>query len=331
VGTAPFFIVGSGRSGTTLLRIILASHSRLSIPPETWYLNRLQEFLDLNRPLLPEEVDRAVQTMTSHYRWPDMDIDADEFRRAVSQIRAPYLRDVVEIVYREHLARDHKVRWGDKTPGYIELLPQLANIFPDSKFIHFIRDGRDVAKSFQTQQWYGPWLHENTREWTEAMEYYERWNRTDLSSRIYQARYEDLVLDTEKTIRDICNFLGEQFEPEMLSWQKKVDNLVPAREAHIHQTLKQAPDASFVSRWKRQMTLREIFIAEAFMGRHLKSLGYELKFSNAAWSPVFAITRWYCHKVWPRLSLPAKAFRRLRHLVQRNEILPPEVDSGDEP
>jgi len=326
VSTAPFFIVGSGRSGTTLLRVILASHSRISIPPETWYLNRLQEFLELKRPLLPDEVERVAQIMTNHYRWPDMDIDANEFRFEVSQIRTPYLRDVAEVVYRKHVERDHKSRWGDKTPGYIAILPQLADIFPEAKFIHFIRDGRDVAKSFQLRQWYGPWLHENTREWIESMDFNERWSRTELSSRIFQASYENLVLDTEKSVREICDFLGEQFEPQMLSWQRQVDNLVPAREAHIHSNLKQEPDASNIARWKREMTLREVFVAEAFMGRHLKSLGYELKFSSAAWSPLFAIARWYCREVWPRLNYPVRAVRRLRRALARSEMPLRKID-----
>lgn len=311
--------------------MILASHSRISIPPETWYLNRLQEYLELNRPLLPDELERVVQIMTKHYRWPDLDIDANEFRIEVSQIKTPYLRDVAELVYRKHIARDHKSRWGDKTPGYIAILPQLANIFPDAKFIHFIRDGRDVAKSFQAQQWYGPWLHENTREWIESMDYNERWSQTELSRRIFQASYENLVLDTEKSVREICDFLGEQFEPQMLSWQRQVDNLVPAREAHIHSTLKQIPDASYIARWKREMTLREVFVAEAFMGRHLKSRGYELRFSGAVWSPAFAIARWYCLGVWPRLNYPLKAVRRLRRALARSEKPPRKIDPRDQP
>src|ERR1700726_2574159 len=80
VGSPPFFIVGCERSGTTLLRIILGSHSRLSIGPETWYLNLLTDLLEIERPLTPHEVDRAIRTITEHYRWRDLNLDADEFR-----------------------------------------------------------------------------------------------------------------------------------------------------------------------------------------------------------------------------------------------------------
>jgi hypothetical protein len=292
--------------------MILASHSRLSIPPETWYLLRLGELLEVRRRLTPKEVDRVVQTMTNHYRWPDMNFDASEFRRQVAEFQSPYLRDVVELVYQNHLDREHKQRWGDKTPGYIEIVPQLATLFPGAKFIHFIRDGRDVAKSFQALQWSGRWLHDNTREWVEAMDYNERWTQSALSKQIFQARYEDLVLDTEKSARDICKFLGEEFEPGMLSWREKVDDLMPAREVHIHQNLKHTPDSTFIFRWKREMTVRELLVSEAFMGKHLDALGYERRFRGPVWTPIFGLTRWYCRRVLPILDLPLKAIRFLR-------------------
>ena len=309
MSTAPFFIIGSGRSGTTLLRMILASHSQLTIPPETWYLLRLGELLDVRRRLTPDEVDRVVQIMTNHYRWPDMNFAVSDFRREVAELDAPHVHDIVEVVYQKHLDREHKHRWGDKTPGYIEIVPQLASLFPGAKFIHFVRDGRDVAKSFQALQWSGRWLHDNTREWVEAMDYNERWVHSELSAQIFQARYEDLVLDTEKTVREICKFLGEQFEPGMLSWAEKVDDLLPAREVGIHEKLKQTPDATFICRWKKEMSNRELLVSEAFMGRHLEALGYERKFRNLAWTPILGLTRWYCLRVMPLFGLPLKVVR----------------------
>jgi hypothetical protein len=315
VSSAPFFIVGSGRSGTTLLRAILTSHSRLCIPPETWFLNRMGDLLGVDRSLAPDEVERAVTIMTTHYRWPDFQLDVAEFRRDVAGVASPHLRDIVEIVYRKHLERDHKVRWGDKTPGYIELVPQLVTLFPDASFIYFVRDGRDVAKSFQSRRWNGRWLHNNTREWNEAMEFYDRWNASPLSNRILEIHYEDLVLDPEKTIKKICAYLGERFEPEMLSWEKKVDQLVPDREAHIHEKLKQTPGPADIYRWKHEMSAREVLVSEAFMGDHLKAHGYELRFQGSLWKPVLWATRWYCEYALPVVGLPMRAvqFAR-RHL-----------------
>ena len=254
--------------------------------------------------------------MTSHYRWPDMRLDTSEFLSEVARFERPYLRDIVEVVYRNHLARERKVRWGDKTPGYIEIVPQLASLFPGAQFIHLFRDGHDVAKSFQVLRWQGGgWLHASTQEWNKAADFDETWRRTEFASAILQLRYEDLVLKTEETVVGICNFLNEPFDPQMLLWHEKVDDLVPAREAHIHQKLKHAPKQSDVYRWKREMTAREIFVSEAFMGRHLRRLGYECRYQSRAWESVFGLTRLFCRFVLPAVMIPIRLLRRLRRLM----------------
>jgi Sulfotransferase family len=308
---APFFIVGSGRSGSTLLRMMLVSHSRLTIPPETWYLIPLLQRFSIDRPLNVQEIDGAVSIMTGHYRWPDMKLDAQDFRHKVTELKEPYLRDVVEVVYRWHVEAEGKARWGDKTPLYIEILPELATMFPDSRFIHLVRDGRDVTKSYQATDWIGPWLHDNTREWTQALECHWRWARSHLRTRILQVRYEDLVLEAEATLRQICGFIGEQFEPQMLSWQKKVDEQVPTRERDIHRKLKLRVGAEGIARWKREMSARETFVAEAFMGVHLKRLDYRRRYPSPLWAPAFMLTRVYCRTVLPAVEFHLRAARFL--------------------
>lgn len=318
-----FFIVGSGRSGTTLLRMILGAHSRLSIPPETWYFNKMQDLVELDRPLLPQEVERAVRIMTGHYRWPDLEFSADEFRSKVAALTSPFLRDVVELVYLEHLKRSGKRRWGDKTPGYIELVPQLAHLFPGARFIHVVRDGRDVAKSFQVRRWSGHWLHRNAEEWLTAMKFARRWLGSPYARQFLEVRYEDLVLNPERETRRICDFLGEEFEPQMLSWQRDIENRVPTREAHIHEKLAQAPSGEDVGRWKREMSAREVLVCEAYMGPYLQAHGYELRYRSALWKPLLSLTRFHCDYILPVANLPLRAVRTLRGLLAGQVPRPP--------
>ena len=301
--------------------MMLAAHSRLSIPPETWYLLPLVKRFSLDRPLNPDEIEAAVSIITGHYRWPDHKLSAQEFRDAVSRLAQPYVRDLVEVVYRWHMQAEGKVRWGDKTPPYIEILPELARMFPGSRFIHLIRDGRDVAKSFQATDWVGWWLHENAQEWIRAVECHWRWIRSELRDRILLVRYEALVLETEATLREICRFIGEEFEPQMLSWESQVDvdQMVPPREAKFHQKLKQRIDPEGVSRWKREMRARQIFVAEAFMGPQLTRMGYERRYASPLWLPAFALTRGFYRTLKPTFELPTRvsAFLRKRFWVRR--------------
>src|SRR5215472_16498276 len=99
----PFFIVGAGRSGTTLLRLILTGHPRIHILPETWFIRDLVKELPLDEPLEQDQVIRAVEIITMGYRWPDMKICADELRISATLLKSPKLVDVINLVYREQL------------------------------------------------------------------------------------------------------------------------------------------------------------------------------------------------------------------------------------
>lgn len=309
---APFFIVGSGRSGSTLLRVIMASHSRLAIAPETWFLRGLTSRLPISRPLDSAEVAAAVRMMTTHYRWPDLEIDAGELAEAANRLEQPSLAEVILLVYRRYMLAQGKVRWGDKTPGYITIAATLAKMFPGAQFIHLVRDGRDVAKSFQATGWYGPWLHDNTLEWCEALDYDERWGATPIGGQMLRVRYEDLVRDTERTVRQVCDFLGEAFEPQMLSWEKNITGLVPGREMPIHEKLGRRPALDDIDRWRREMSGREVLVCEAFIGRHLARIGYPRKFAGRSWTPALALLRWYCRHLLPLLGFPVKKLRERR-------------------
>ena len=310
--SAPFFIVGAFRSGSTLLRMMLSSHSRLTIPPETWYLIPLVRQFPIDRPLHPAEIESVVSTMTTHYRWPDMKLDAREFRRRVSLLTEPYLRDLPEVVYRSFLDARGKVRWADKSPPYIEIVPELARMYPGARFIHLFRDGRDVTKSFHATGWAGSrWLHDSTRQWTRALEWHWRWVRSEFRDLILPVRYEQLVLETEPTLREICRFVGEEFESQMLAWGRIVDDELFPREVPYHGKLKQRMGAEGVARWMHELSARETFVCESFMGSHLRRLGYPLRYSSPLWRPAFGLTRLGCTTLLPAYDSAARFRRRL--------------------
>lgn len=310
---APFFIVGSSRSGSTLLRLMLASHSRIAIPSETWYLIALLEEFPCDRPLQANETDAAVSMMTSHYTWPDMGLDATEFRHRTAGLSGIRLRDLVEMVYRWHMESEGKSRWGDKTPAYIEIVPALAAMFDDAKFIHLIRDGRDVTKSFQRQGWHGPCMHGYAGEWLRAVECDLKLGKTPLNGRILRVRYEDLVLHPEATLLRICAFIDEGFEEQMLLWRGKVAKAIPGREKSIHSNLGRDMSPADVGRWKREMSSREVFVAEALMGAQLSHFGYERRYRSTLWRPLLAATRTCCRSVLPAVGL----LRRVSAFVAR--------------
>ncbi len=309
----PFFIVGSGRSGTTLLRMVLSGHSRISIPPETWFLLDLVSELPLHDELSSIQVDRAVELITNHYRWPDLNIDAEQLRAAASESETPTIRSIADIVYHTVAKREGGPRWGDKTPAYVEIVPQLAEIYPSAQFIHLVRDGRDVARSFHEQGWSGRWLVWSARQWCAVIDSMQRHRASLGPERLFEVRYEDLVLDTERVARRLCAFLGEQYEPAMLTWESSVRDKVPDREIKIHTKLFRKPRPEDVGRWRRELSAVRTFALESVIGARLASEGYELRFGGAGWKPALGVCRVACMAGLPVLESvlrSAGAFKR---------------------
>ncbi len=313
---APFFIVGSGRSGSTLLRLILSSHSRITIPPETWFILPLIEKIPLTSILTRMEVEEAVAIITSHYRWPDMRIDKKELYSWARALDKPRLRDILNLIYNYHLKLENKCRWGDKTPPYIKILPDLLLLYPEAKFINIVRDGHDVAKSFQNKGWNGKWLFRNIVEWKESIIQYNLYKATNLADRIFEVKYEDLVLYTEKTVKKLCSFLEENFEPNMLNWESQAQEKIPKRELHIHEKIFRRPQKSDVLKWRKELSLREIFTIESYLNKELKSLDYDVKFSGRAWSPFSFLLRSCCNLSFYSYLLSKKTFMYFKSILK---------------
>ena len=121
---SPIFIIGCGRSGTTLLRMMLDSHPRISAGEETKFLTDLQ-------PIVGEHWSLLSAYGFSREWW------LDRIRAFYGDFQA------------EYLAKRGKQRWAEKTPGYTFHLDFIAELFPDAQYVHVIRDGRDVALSWE--------------------------------------------------------------------------------------------------------------------------------------------------------------------------------------
>lgn len=316
--TTPFFIIGSGRSGTTLLRLILAGHSRLHIPPETWFLLGLVEELPLQGVLAPAQVERAVSIMTKDYRWPDMGIAADDLRRWAAALLEPSLADIVGLVYRRHLEIAGKPRFGDKTPVYFQIVPKLAELYPGAKFIHLIRDGHDVAMSW-IDLGYDRYYERPGFEWTAVMQTRRTYVNGPYWHQMMEVKYEELVSDPEGTTRRICAFLGEVFEPAMLDWHERT-TLVPERERSIHPKLGQPISSDATGRWKTRLSALECFAIEACLHRDLRQLGYQLRYSGAAWRPFLDACGWVLFATAPLLGRGTRYLRRRNLFPKRAYI-----------
>lgn len=145
----PFFIVGHPRSGTTLLQILLDAHPNIVIPPESHIFVRFSEIFNhygdlsqaYNRQLLVQDILNDEQIKL----W-NLDISASDFCR---QLKDFSVKGIISCLFELYAQRDGKHQWGDKTPQHALYLQEIKATFPNAKFIHLIRDGRDVSESLK--------------------------------------------------------------------------------------------------------------------------------------------------------------------------------------
>ena len=287
--TAPF-VVGLTRSGTTLLRMMLDAHPQLTIPPETHFVP------DLIKAARDEAgVDGMLAAMTENRTWGDFGIDADEMRERLAAIPPADPAEAVRAFFRTYAERQGKPRWGDKTPAYMLSVGRIGRTLPESRFVHLIRDGRDVALSQRARA-----INEQPPPAEQAARWVKRIRKSREQAgalkgpRYVEARYEDLVRDPETTLRRACEFIELPWDDAMLRYHERaaerleeMAGALRAEGAHAqqeagyridnHAPTTKPPDPSKLDKWRREMSEEDLRAYESVAGEMLAELGYEVK------------------------------------------------------
>jgi hypothetical protein len=270
----PFFIVGHPRSGTTLLRFMLSSHPRLYVPDETGFL----PFLDINpwQELDPAAVAVLLRRIGQLNRfWDGLVEDEAAFYTSLSKERPPTLPDVLDTLYRLQTLSD-TARWGDKTPLYVQYMPQIEAIFPEAQFIHVIRDGRDAALSARAKWGRSkPYMDLSylLRNWVRNVQAGRASGLQLGPERYYEVRYEALVTDPAATLQALCRYLGEAYDEAMLDYDRLARSEGGGVDAHVE--AQKALQTGSIGRWRREMTPFERQLAQAVAGPLLAELHYD--------------------------------------------------------
>jgi hypothetical protein len=281
------FVVGVPRSGTTLLRLMLDSHPQLHVPAETHFIKALAE-LSAEQPDLRSAFFEVV---TGSNRWGDFHLDAAELRRRLAGIEPFSLRDGLRCFYQLSAERAGKARWGDKTPAYLLHLRSIQELLPEARFIHIIRDGRDVAVSVR-QLWWKPeaGIDRQAKEWVRKI---RKARQDGAHCRYYmELRYEDLVREPETTLAAICDYLELPYDAAMLSYHQSAAeklaqlqtrdrgsgdrNVTQEERMKIHAQAHKPPTEERIGRWKAELPREEAEQYHRVAGEMLTSLGYDL-------------------------------------------------------
>lgn len=235
------FVCGALRSGTTLLRLMLDAHPALSNPAEMDFL--FDALPEPGAPLEPERVRERVEG-SRVFRRLGLTIDEaldpyDLVRDLADQCRRPGALLTINLHRR---------------------FDRAAAVFPQARFVHLLRDPRDVAASAIAMGWSGNVYH-GVDHWIASERDFEALRAAVASDRIYEFKHEDLIGEPARTLAALCAFLGVDYDDAMLTY--------PETSTYS------APDPEMTERWRQRLGDDEIRQVEAKAFAMMKARGYE--------------------------------------------------------
>jgi sulfotransferase family protein len=308
----PFlFVVGCPRSGTTLLQRMLNHHPQLAVSNDTHFIPRV--LVDEVNPLVTSEL---IENVVHYKRFYRLGLDIQTAREIGE--RSHDFRQFVSGLYDAFASVNGKPFGGEKTPDYVKCLSLLHYLFPDSKFIHIIRDGRDVALSML--QWAatsikGPSKFDLWRTNPVAVcALFWRWqvmkgllDSAQMRRFYLEIRYEELVLEPETILKRIASFLELPYSDDMMRFY------VGKTRPGTHLSAKSAwlPATPGLRNWRSQMAAKDVELFEALAGDLLDLFSYG--------------------RMFPQVSLNATAAAEQYRIQFENEVhqraVPPAVPS----
>jgi hypothetical protein len=272
----PLFIVGMGRSGTTMLRLMLHGHPDLAVLSETSFAVVVWErrwgfpMVDPVEPYRTRLLNSFVRRLHSE-DMEDLKIDWGIYRDRV--LDGPnsinrFLRILGEI-WAEELG---KSRWGEKTPTHVYYLDLFRKMWPKMTAINVIRDPRAVAAS---------WIKAGFARVSDPVAVAVEWRRSVRAAEsalaagapVLTARYEDLVQDAQGVLRDVCAHTGLSYQEDLADFHQEAGEHAP----HLQWmgNLNKPLSTGSVEKWRDQLSSEEVFYIEVVAGTALEKYGYE--------------------------------------------------------
>ncbi len=281
---------------------MLNSHPDLAIPRESHFL--IEAFSRRNLELEPRHALLEILTRSTWFSaW---NFDLERVREALNRPPPQDIGEAVRRLYRAYAAAQGKSRYGDKTPIYVMHMPTLLHRLPEARFVHLIRDGRDVALSFLEADFGPQTIEEAALHWRQRIRRGREVGRHLTENQYLEVTYEDLISNPESCLRTICAFIDLPFHPSMLDYQNRLKDFAGtnALPSH-HRNLARNPGVT--RRWQQEMEERGAVRFELLAGRELTRAGYPVSGRSPMWADRcqagMAWLRWQGYRLGKKLGL----------------------------
>lgn len=243
---SPIFLIGTQRSGTTLLGKILSAHKDLYIHNEVPIPRVFKA--GASREQIQAEIDNSV------YNRHGKRID-------------------------DLLKAEGKSVWGLKDPQLTEHLPALRQFLPEARFIIIIRDPRAVVRSYIENAWgLGTNCYTGALRWNREVKEQLEFER-ELPGHVMKLRYEDLVLHPQESLERVCSFLGLPFDESMLDYSNKKSFVSNNRQSV---NTFRALDPAIVTKWKNELSEHEVKVINTVCKDLMEVLDYKEEIGETA-------------------------------------------------
>ena len=274
------FIVGCPRSGTTLLRRLVDTHSHIAIIHQSRFI---PNFFERRRGLTPEGLvtTKLVDRLLEARGVKNLETSRELLESLVEAGEPVSYSTFVTGVFDLYGKGQGKRLVGDKTPSNVRHIPTLHALWPQAKFVHIIRDGRDVSLSatnwsgaYKLARRYSTWAEDpitTAAVWWERLVRLGREDGGSLAPKLYhEVRYEALVSEPAKECEKLCSFLDLPYDDAMLRFHEGREQVEPGRSAK-RAWLRVTPG---LRDWRSEMPAQDLERFEAAAGGLLEELGY---------------------------------------------------------
>lgn len=227
----PVFVVGSMRSGSTLLRLILDSHPHIAIPAETGFMSGLAAVKEVPNWQFGKDWFERLH-------WSEDEVDER-------------LRVFYDGMFRRHAEQQGKRRWGEKTPFHTSHIDEMARVFPDAVFVGIVRHPGAVAASLRKKFHY---TFDDAVDYWVSTNYEMVQSGSALSRRFVLVRYEDLVGEGEAVLRALMEAIGEPWHPHLLEHHHVQRAKGAPRVVEGSTSTRDAIDPARAARWTDAVT-----------------------------------------------------------------------------
>jgi hypothetical protein len=191
--------------------------------------------------------------------------ESNKFPMSRSELLEWARRAVLDL-FTQFAAKSGKSRWAEKTPAHVHHMELISEMFPGSQFIHIIRNGYDVVKSLQNMPWAPRRIGWSTYTWINSVHAGRQAGAKLGPSQYLEVRYEKLIQEPKSVLGELCQFLGEPFDAQLMGFHEPEKNSWKIRS----QPLQNKPVHEY-----RQLGLWQRLAFAWSAGRLMRELGYQ--------------------------------------------------------